>query len=177
MDGHEGTSDGQADDRARAPREPCTIAPARFPEDLELVRALFREYADGVGVDLSFQDFDAEVAGLPGDYAPPRGAVLLARVEDRVLGCVAMRPLGDGACEMKRLFLRAEARGSGAGRALALAILEAARRAGYERMRLDTLPTMRAAISLYRSLGFREIAPYRFNPVPGTLYFERELER
>jgi len=149
-----------------------TVSPARLPDDLDAVRELFAEYAEWTGVDLSFQDFGRELASLPGDYVPPRGALLLARLDGANVGCVAMRPLAAGVCEMKRLFLRVAARGHGVGRALVTAMLETARVAGYERMRLDTLPTMSAAIALYRACGFREIEPYRYNPVPGTLYFE-----
>jgi ribosomal protein S18 acetylase RimI-like enzyme len=151
------------------------IEPVRMPEDLPVVRALFLEYAQSLGVDLSFQDFDHEVASLPGDYVPPRGALLLAQADGAAIGVVAMRPLEPGVCEMKRLFVKPEARGSGLGRLLAEAILDAGRRAGYERMRLDTLPTMNAAFALYRRLGFREIPSYRHNPVEGTRFLECRL--
>jgi putative acetyltransferase len=135
------------------------------------VRTLFREYADSLGVDLSFQDFDTELAELPWEYA----AILVGRVDDEAIGCVAVRPLEDGACEMKRLYVRSRARGSGLGRALAEAAVTRARELGFERMRLDTLPTMEAARELYRTLGFEEIEPYRFNPIEGTRFMELRL--
>src|SRR5215831_5716391 len=152
-----------------------TIVPARIPDDLPEVRSLFLEYAQSLGVDLSFQGFEEELASLPGDYVPPRAALLLARAGDATLGVIAMRTLETGVCEMKRLFVRPAARGSGAGRLLAEAILDTGRRAGYERMRLDTLPMMNAAYALYRRLGFREIPPYRHNPIAGTRFLECRL--
>jgi ribosomal protein S18 acetylase RimI-like enzyme len=144
-------------------------------EDIPAVRGLLREYADGVGVSLDFQDFDREVATLPGAYAPPRGALLVARVGDELAGCVALRPLAGDACEMKRLFVRRTARGLGLGDRLARAIIDEARRLGYRRIRLDTLPTMGTAQSLYELLGFRDIAPYTDNPVTGTRFLELTL--
>jgi ribosomal protein S18 acetylase RimI-like enzyme len=152
-----------------------TITPAIEPADVETARTLFREYADGLGIDLCFQGFDRELAELPGDYAAPRGRLLLARVDDGVAGCIALRPLGGDACEMKRLFVRPQYRGLGLGRSLAKAVFREARDIGYVRMRLDTMPSMTEAIALYRRLGFSEIGPYRVNPVEGALFMELEL--
>jgi GNAT superfamily N-acetyltransferase len=152
-----------------------TIRPASFPDDLLEVRTLFREYADSLGVDLSFQDFDRELASLPGDYAPPRGSLLVADSGGVVAGCIALRMLGPDVCEMKRLFVRPAFRGARLGRALVEAILSEARRIGYSRMRLDTLPSMAEAIVLYQRLGFTDIPPYRHNPVPGARFLERTL--
>jgi ribosomal protein S18 acetylase RimI-like enzyme len=149
---------------------------AESPDEIEIVRGLFREYQTGLGVDLCFQDFDQEVAGLPGDYAPPTGRLLLAIDDQRVAGCIALRSRGNGDCEMKRLYVRPEFRGQGLGRELVTAILNAAREIGYQRMLLDTLPgKMDEAIALYRSFGFREIAPYYYNPVAGALFMEQLL--
>ena len=151
------------------------IREAESPEDLALVRDLFVEYAASLGFDLAFQGFDREVAELPGAYAPPRGVILLALDGDRAAGCVALRSLGDEICEMKRLYVRPAFRGTGLGRRMAEAILAEGRSRGYQRMRLDTVPAMQGAIALYRSLGFREIEPYRANPITGALFLERDL--
>lgn len=151
----------------------CTLASS--PGEIEEARVLFREYETSLGIDLCFQNFEAELAGLPGAYAPPSGALLLARCDGETAGCVALRRLEDGICEMKRLFLRDEFRGRGIGRALAEAIITEARRIGYSRMRLDTLPSMNRAIPLYRSLGFCDIPPYAVNPVEGALFLEKRI--
>jgi len=143
--------------------------------DIETVRALFDEYARELAVDLSFQGFAEERDGLPGAYAPPRGRLLLAEIDGSAAGCVALRPLDAGTAEMKRLYLRPAARGTGLGRRLALAVVAEARTAGYARLRLDTLPSMGPAIAMYRTLGFREIPAYRHNPVPGALFLELAL--
>lgn len=152
-----------------------TIRQAEREADLLVAHDLFTEYADSLGVDLSFQDFDRELLELPGAYGPPQGRLLLAAADEAVAGCVALRDLGAGICEMKRLYVRPPFRGQGLGRALALAVIREARIAGYGEMRLDTLPSMAEAILLYRSIGFREIEPYRFNPVPGTRFLALEL--
>jgi ribosomal protein S18 acetylase RimI-like enzyme len=151
------------------------IARSARPEEVEEARGLFREYAAGLGFDLAFQGFEAELGALPGDYAPPRGALLLARDGAKVAGCVALRPLHGDVCEMKRLYVRHAWRGTGLGRRLAIAIMEEGRALGYARMRLDTVPAMQSAIGLYESLGFRDIAPYRANPIPGARFLEAPI--
>ena len=150
------------------------IVDGHVDEHVPTVRTLFEEYAASLGVDLGFQGFERELAELPGEYVPPGGGLLLA-LDAEPAGCVALRPFEPGVCEMKRLYVRPAHRGSGLGRLLAEAIVEAGRDAGYERMRLDTLPSMAAARGLYHSLGFVEIEAYRHNPVHGTTYFERAL--
>ncbi len=152
------------------------IRDAIFPDDLSSVRGLFREYADSLDVDLCFQGFEAELGTLPGGYARPDGRLLLA-VDERgaPIGCVALRPVAPGACEMKRLYVRPIARGTGLGAALARAIVGAARDAGYARMCLDTLPSMLDARRLYDRLGFRPTDPYVHNPVPGALFLSLDL--
>lgn len=153
------------------------VRPADPTSDLLTVRVLFREYAQSLGFALDFQGFESELATLPGEYAEPRGTILLAHSpQGEPWGVVALRPLDDdGACEMKRMYVRPEARGQGLGRILGKAIVAAAKERGYRAMRLDTIDTMIAAIELYRSLGFREIGAYRFNPMPGALFFEAPL--
>ena len=146
------------------------------PADLETIRSRFREYAAWLAIDLSFQNFVDELAALPGDYAPPSGCILLARIDDEPAGCVALRKIDADVCEMKRLWVRRTFAGRKLGRRLAEAVISEAARMGYQRMRLDTMPLMAEAIALYRSLGFHEIRPYRFNPVPGTLFLELDLQ-
>jgi putative acetyltransferase len=155
--------------------EDISIIPAGTPAIIGIIRELFLEYEKSLNVDLCFQNFDRELAGLPGDYSPPGGRLFLAVVEERTAGCIALRRVSPDACEMKRLYLRPEFRGLGLGRKLASLIISEAINIGYRSMRLDTLPLMTEAIGLYRSLGFQEIQPYRFNPVDGTLYMELDL--
>jgi GNAT superfamily N-acetyltransferase len=139
-------------------------------------RELFLEYAESLGFSLCFQNFDKELAELPGDYAPPDGRLLLAEYEGQLAGCVALHKLETKICEMKRLYLRSKFRGKGVGRVLAETIISEARTIGYQRMRLDTVePVMRDAVELYRRLGFKEIAAYRANPIEGALYMELQL--
>ena len=164
-------------DLARAPL--IQIAHASVTDELDGVREIFREYASGLGVDLCFQSFDEELAGLPGDYAAPRGALLLASVDGALAGCCALRPLDTAdypnAAEMKRLYVRKAFRGFGLGRQLAEATLDAARLAGYASVLLDTLDDMEAARALYGELGFEEIPPYYHNPIPGAHYLKVDL--
>jgi GNAT superfamily N-acetyltransferase len=155
------------------------IVTAATPELLDATRAIMREYADGLGVDLCFQAFDTELAGLPGDYAAPAGALLLAMVDGEIAGCGAMRPLADvdyaNACEMKRLYVRRAYRRFGIGRTLAQALMDHATGAGYSVMLLDTLDEMEVARGMYASLGFEPIPPYYYNPIPGAHYLKANL--
>jgi putative acetyltransferase len=139
-------------------------------------RELFQEYAQSLGVNLCFQNFEQELARLPGHYAPPDGRLLLAEYDGQMAGCVALHKWEDGICEMKRLYLRPSFRGKGLGRVIAEKIIAEARSIGYQRMRLDTIgPLMKDAVEMYRKLGFREIAPYRPNPIAGAMYMELQL--
>jgi putative acetyltransferase len=151
------------------------IHTAQTPEDLESIRVLFRQYQQGLGVDLCFQDFQAELAGLPGKYAAPTGALLIAKDGDVPCGCVAVRPMEGMICEMKRLFVRPDRRGRGLGRRLAEAILDRARSLDYTVMRLDTLDRLIEAMRLYESLGFGRIPAYYVNPLAGVVYWELKL--
>lgn len=149
---------------------------AETPAQLAQARELFLEYAQSLGFSLCFQNFDQELASLPGDYAPPPGRLLLAEYEGQAVGCVALHRLDPGICEMKRLYLRPTARGKGLGRILADRIIVEARHIGYQRMRLDTVePVMKDAVAMYRKLGFKEIAPYCANPIKGAMYMELQL--
>lgn len=161
----------------RHPHCPGKIIPVGSSADLDAVKRLFTAYASALGIDLSYQGFEAELAGLPGKYAAPSGALLMARDTDgEPLGCVALRPLDDaGCCEMKRLYVSPQARGLGLGKALINAVIAEATRIGYREMRLDTLPTMGEAISLYRKAGFLPIDPYYETPVAGTIFMGRRL--
>jgi GNAT superfamily N-acetyltransferase len=171
---------------ARQATASATVAPdirlvtPAAPAQLEATRTIFREYAAGLGVDLCFQGFEAELAALPGDYAQPRGSLQLALVGGEVAGCGAFRPIGDvdyaNACEMKRLYVRPAFRGLGLGRLIAQALLDQALRAGYSVMLLDTLDDMEAARGLYAQLGFQEIPPYYYNPIAGAHYLKADLE-
>lgn len=154
------------------------IIQARSAANIEQARELFREYSAWVETDLCFQNFEKELAALPGSYAEPDGRLLLAFHEAQLAGCVGLRKIGEGICEMKRLFVRNAFRGKGIGRNLIESIVREAKETGYERMRLDTLPPqMNDAIALYRSFGFKEIEPYYESPVPGAKFMELNLEK
>lgn len=157
------------DDRA------IQIVQAVTETQIGIAREMFVEYAKSLNFDLCFQNFDKEVKGLPGEYASPRGCLLLATSESKIAGCVALKRISDEVCELKRLYVRSEFRGKGIGKMLTTDAIEQARVIGYRQMRLDTLPSMKEAIALYRSLGFELIAPYRDLPVPGALFMQARL--
>lgn len=154
-----------ADERLR-------ITPVVSAADVAVVKLLIAEYAEALGIDLGFQGFEQELVTFPGDYAPPRGRLFLVTWGSPPVGCVGVWPLSASTGALKRLYVRPSGRGRGVGRALTLAAMSAALELGYERLRLDTLPSMQAALSLYTSLGFRVIPPYRKNPVPGAQFLE-----
>ncbi|MEO7970327.1 MAG: GNAT family N-acetyltransferase [bacterium] len=152
------------------------IRQASTEPDIQRAHELFEEYASWIEISLCFQNFDKELAGLPGDYAPPSGRLFLAIDGYKVMGCVALRKIGDGVGEMKRLYVRPEFRGRGLGRTLTEKLIAEAKQIGYARLRLDTLPgKMDQAIAMYRSFGFQEIAPYYKNPVAGATFMELVL--
>jgi putative acetyltransferase len=159
--------------------DPLRLVVPQTPEQIDATREIFREYAQQLGVDLCFQHFESELAELPGEYAPPAGALLLAYVDGALAGCGAMRPLADvdyaNACEMKRLYVRRAFRRFGLGRLLAQALMDRALQAGHSVMLLDTLDDMEAARGLYGSLGFEEVPPYYFNPIAGAHYLKAQL--
>ena len=142
---------------------------------IKLVKKLFREYADYLDIDLEFQNFNQELKNLPGDYSPPEGELLLAFQQNKLVGCVALRKFDRGICEMKRLYVREKFRGKGIGKTLSQKIIKIASNKNFNYMCLDTLPYMKEAISLYKSLGFKEIPPYRHNPIKGAKYFQLKL--
>jgi ribosomal protein S18 acetylase RimI-like enzyme len=152
------------------------ILQAESASQIASIRELFLEYAQSLGFSLCFQSFDKELADLPGDYAPPEGRLLLASLKGVPAGCVALHKMGAEICEMKRLYVRPQFRGKGLGKILAERVISEARQIGYKQLRLDTVePMMRAAVAMYRNLGFREITPYRANPIEGALYMELQL--
>jgi ribosomal protein S18 acetylase RimI-like enzyme len=154
------------------------IIQAQTATEIGAARDLFVEYAQSLGFSLCFQGFDRELADLPGDYAPPKGRLLLARVDGAPAGVVGVRPLGDDICEMKRLYVKSEFRGHKLGRQLADRAVEEARKIGYARMRLDSVAdSMQTAIAMYREMGFKEIPPYRENPMPSVVYMELDLAK
>ncbi|MDQ2976652.1 MAG: GNAT family N-acetyltransferase [Acidobacteriota bacterium] len=156
--------------------DPMKLIQAKSPEEIQQVRKLFEEYVTWLGINLCFQNFDKEVAELPGDYAPPSGRLTLAIESDDVAGCVALRKIGEDVCEMKRLYVRPQFRGRGLGRTLTENLIHEARSIGYKRMRLDTLPgKMDRAVAMYRMLAFKNIEPYYNNPVEGAAFMELDL--
>lgn len=143
--------------------------------ELEEVRNIFIEYAEFLQVDLCFQDFEQELQTLHEVYSPPKGCIILAKQNDKIVGCIALKPIGEGICEMKRLYVRPEARGIGLGRTLVIELIRFAKESAYKTMKLDTIPKLKEAIHLYRSLGFLETEAYVYNPLEGVYYFELAL--
>jgi len=163
-------------DNASAFPAVITFAQAVSAADIAVARTLFKEYEQSIGVSLCFQNFDQELANLPGDYAPPSGRLLLVRVDDQIAGCIALRKLDDSTSEMKRLYLRPEFRGRGLGESIVQTLIHEAKLIGYSKIRLDTIPgRMDQAINLYRSIGFKEIPAYYDTPFDDTLYMELDL--
>jgi putative acetyltransferase len=151
------------------------ISPVQTDNDIKTVKQLFVEYADSLGFDLCFQNFQEELANLPGDYAPPNGCLLLAKYNSNTAGCIALRKLSDSVCEMKRLYIKPKFRGLKIGRKLVETVIAEARRIGYTCIRADTVPSMKEARALYASIGFKEINPYCHNPVEGAIFIELKL--
>ena len=158
------------------PSAPVCVHPADNAPYLQHVRELFVEYEHSLGFPLCFQNFEKELENLPGEYAPPNGALFAAVHQSEVVGCVALTQIDDATCEMKRLYVRPAGRGKGVGTMLVKTLIETALRIGYRSMKLDTVPSMKEAIRLYVSLGFRPTAPYRHNPIPGALFMELDLQ-
>jgi len=148
------------------------IIQAKSEDQLNIIRKLFTEYTNWLGFDLSFQNYEEEFAELPGKYKPPKGRLLLALYNSKVVGCGGLREFAKGVCEMKRMYIKPKYRRKGIGRKLAIALIKEAKKIGYKRMRLDTVPWMKEAIELYYSLGFKKIKPYRYNPIKGSLFLE-----
>ncbi len=169
------TTKSPAANMSNEKRAPTRILNARSPAQVAQARRLMEAYAASLEIDLSFQDFDEELASLPGGYAPPDGCLLLAMAGDAAVGCIALRKFEDGVCEMKRMYVVPAFRRQQLGRTLAIEAVAQARKIGYAAMRLDTDDSIKAAIALYRSLGFREIGPYRYNPAPGAIFMELDL--
>lgn len=151
------------------------IIPAQTEEDYDIAKKLFIEYANSLGFDLSFQDFEEELANLPGEYVSPTGCLLIAVYKEQPVGCVALRKLSDGICEMKRLYVKEKFRRLGIGRALVEAVIDKARKIGYNYMRLDTVPSMEVARALYISVGFKKTDAYRYNPIEDAVFMELKL--
>ncbi len=159
----------------RSKGDKIRFVPAKSVKDIRAARKLFKEYAASLGFDLCFQDFDQELTRLPGEYAAPAGRLYLALRGKRIVGCIALRKINKKICEMKRMYVRPRFRGKGIGRLLALKVINEAIKIGYKSMRLDTVPAMKQATALYKSLGFKKIKPYRYNPIPGALFLELRL--